>query len=243
MLKKILEKALANLKSRGEAMLADSVKKLSSTAEEQAAVILQRGEQMVREKLTELQKTVADKIDPRLAELFNIKAGNNDAYSVIITDDPNHPFQINDAIKNQAAMITRGAQDDLSKAKAIFNWFEQHINYGDKKRPHDVGYRNSKEVFTDLEGVCGEMAVLYVVMARSVGLKTNFVHVTVDSQGKAVQHACVVIYRGGEVILADPSYHTFNAKHQEFAVKTDVEAVPLLKAFRKIRVSNPSNRN
>jgi hypothetical protein len=70
-------------------------------------------------------------------------------------------------------------------------------------------------------------------MARSVGLKANYVSVTVDNQGKNGAHACAAVYLGQEPTLVDPAYHTFDVKHQAFVIKTDAEAVPLLKAFRK----------
>jgi len=229
---KIFEKLLANLKKRSEAVLTESVEKIGSTLEKEAATMLQRVEVLVREKLTDVQKIVAEKIDPRLAELLNFGSGDNKTYSVIITDDPHHPFQINDVIKENARTITRGATDDLAKAKAIFAWFEQNVDYGAQKRPGNLGYRTSNEVFTDREGVCGEMAVLYIVMARSVGLKANYVSVTRDNQGKDVVHACAAVYFGQEPTFVDPAYHAFDVKHQKFAIKTDADAVPLLKAFR-----------
>lgn len=233
MLKKILNKALDDLKGRGEAILTDSVERLKGAVEERATVIIRHGEQIAREKLAEVQKMVAEKIDPRLAELFNVKSKDDTAYSVIITDDPNHPFQVDDAIKNRAIAIARGLGDDGAKARAIFDWFVQNVNYGAQKRPDNLGYRTSNEVFTDREGVCGEMAVLYIVMARSVGLKANYVSVTKDNQDKDIVHACAAVYLGQEPTLVDPAYHAFDAKHQAFAIKTDAEAVPLLKTFRK----------
>lgn len=217
-----------------EARLVNYAERLAQTAEKGAGDLMKRGEDVLREAVKDAGAKLVGKIDPRLVKLLSLAGDDTGSrYSTIITDDPDHPFQMSDAIKEQARLATNGTSAALAKAKALFDWFDRHIDYGDGKRPADVGYRHAKEVLADAEGVCGEMAVLYIVMARSVGLKADFVHVTKDHQNKTVHHACAAVYLDHGPILVDPAYHLFGVAHREVAIKMDAEAVPLLKTFRK----------
>jgi len=154
-------------------------------------------------------------------------------YAYIISEDKGHPFQINPLISQTAQKIVAGKTGDKAKSEALYDWFLATIIYGDKKRKsHKAGYRTAMEVFADREGVCGEMAVLYVVMARSVGLAANYVSVFTDCKGEDVKHACAAIKLGQKQVLIDPAYATFGIKHKKYKVLTDKEAVPHFKKMR-----------
>lgn len=154
-------------------------------------------------------------------------------YNYVITEDPNHPFQLNGVISDTAQKVVYGKKTDRAKAKAIFDWFLDSIKYGEsKRRKHGKRYRTSAEVFIDSEGVCGEMAVLYVVMARSVGLRANYVSVRIDEHGQKVNHACATVEISGKNVLVDPAYYTFDVKHGDFEILTDKTAVPHFKSMR-----------
>jgi transglutaminase-like putative cysteine protease len=232
MISGFFKKLAQRLTDKGDVALATSVEELGKTIEQETANIITSGSDILKRRLHEAQRGIIDKIDPRLADLLNIKVGPNETYSVIITEDEHHPFQINEAIQKQAVTITAAAKNELEKAKALFNWFVKNVNYGDQKRKSGTGYRHAKEVYTDREGVCGEMAVLYIVMARYVGLKSNYVSVTRDNGGNKVHHACAAVHVQPKPVLIDPAYHEFDVKHREFRILTDKEAVPHLKSFR-----------
>jgi hypothetical protein len=87
-------------------------------------------------------------------------------------------------------------------------------------------------VWRDKKGVCGELAILLIVMLRHVGIKTNYVSVDIDSQGEKVSHACACAVIETKTVLPDPAYHTFDAKHKSFKILTDKEAIPHFKSMR-----------
>lgn len=156
-----------------------------------------------------------------------------DKYSYIITEDNNHPFQVTPYIAEISAKIVKDASTEKGKAQALFDWFVNSIKYGDSKRYlHHKGYRTAAEVFNDQEGVCGEMAVLFVVMARSVGLSSNYVSVFIDNKGDKVNHACAVVNINYKNIFIDPAYYTFDINHHFVKILTDKEAVPHFKQMR-----------
>jgi len=117
-----------------------------------------------------------------------------------------------------------------NKARAIFNWMEGNIRYGSSQR--SVGYRNSAEVMRDNEGVCGEMAFLYVPLARLASLTSGFVIVDRDDQGRKVHHACAYVETNRH-ILVDPAYHQFDIRHRDFRYLSDREAMDLFGQYRK----------
>ncbi len=169
-------------------------------------------------------------VSPASAEIFGQKSDN---YTYIITDDWDQPFQINQEIARTSQKITEGQISDKDKAIVIFDWFIKNIKYGRQKiRMGKKKYRHATEVYNDREGVCGEMAVLYVAMARSVGLQANYVSVDIDDKGEKVYHACAACKFQGKYILIDPAYYSFDINHVDYKVMTDQEAVPHFKAMR-----------
>ena len=103
------------------------------------------------------------------------------------------PYQLTPEMFERAEATTMDCKTDEEKAKVLFDWLESEIKYGSSKR--GVGYRNSKEVFEQKEGVCGEMTYTYITIARSLGLKAGYVSVAVDAYGNKVHHGCAYMYR------------------------------------------------
>lgn len=111
------------------------------------------------------------------------------------------------------------------KAKDIFKWILANINYdyevleklNDKYFNSHYTERNGVQTFKDAKGLCGEQGRLFIDMATEVGLKSKYVHVSKDNEGKEVNHACAgLILSDNTIVLVDPAYHTFNIKHQEW---------------------------
>lgn len=150
---------------------------------------------------------------------------------VVVTDDDDHPLQLTQAMLETTKKIVAEASTEEDKAKAIFEWFEANIVYGEKRRG-EVGYRSSSEVFNTAEGVCGEMAILFMVMGRVVGLKADYALVDKDYKGDKVNHACVAVNLSRKIILIDPAYHTFNILHHSYKVLSDEELVNRFKSYR-----------
>jgi transglutaminase-like putative cysteine protease len=162
----------------------------------------------------------------------NLSAINTDRYDIVILEkETNHPFQISSTMVRIARRLAHGKVRQIDKAKSIFAWMQSHIRYG-RNRRRGLGYRDSVEVKTSGEGVCGEQAILYVSMARCVGLTVSYVAVKVDMQGNSVNHACAGIKINGDLILVDPAYHTYDIRHKAFRVMKDWEIHSTFRAFR-----------
>lgn len=164
-----------------------------------------------------------------------VEGVRGDEYEIALIDrgfDMKMPFVLN----NEISQVVRSLfNPDASRDKNsvdVFDWVVANIKYGDRKRG-TRGYRNSIEVFNDKEGVCGEMAMLYLVMVRTIGLRGSYVDVNVDNGGSRVNHACAMIDvcgRYGDVTLVDPAYRSYDIAHNSVKPLTDFE---IFKIFNK----------
>lgn len=141
------------------------------------------------------------------------------------------PFNISPDALKVADSVGKSKVPDEEKAREIFQWIDENITYGKSKR-NGIGYRNSNEVYETKEGVCGEVAYLYVTMARLAGIESNWVHVMTDNKGEKVKHACASVKLGENQILVDPAYHTYDIHHQEYEIMNDEEAILMFKEMR-----------
>lgn len=119
-----------------------------------------------------------------------------------------------------------------TRANALFDWIHSNVSYGDSKRNiFDAGYRSAKETLVGKQGVCGEMAYLYVASARAVGLRSNYVSVEKDFNNKRVHHACAAVYTPN-LKLADIAYHQFGINHTSIKVLSDLEMLQRFNSWR-----------
>ncbi len=150
-------------------------------------------------------------------------------YGAIITEELNkNPFVIDQNLASMAKTLTSSIEGDEAKAKTLYNWVEANVTYDKKNRI----YRNSVEALNDKKGVCGSMAFLYIAMARSIGLKANFVVVNEDDSGKRVKHGCAAVELHGKNILVDPAYHKFDINHRRYEVVSDHTAAEMFESWR-----------
>jgi len=161
-------------------------------------------------------------------------------YNISITDESllennmRIPFLLSDEICDTAKVLCKDMDNDLHKADILHEWVTEEIRYGKKKR--HGRYRTSAEVMEDREGMCGELTNLYIAMARSVDLTTNYVQVTRDHKGKKVNHACATVAIPGQhfhFTLADPAYRQFDIRHQNFQPMADSEAIKYFNEYNK----------
>jgi hypothetical protein len=146
-------------------------------------------------------------------------------YIVVVTESQiNIPFRISPEIVTKTQNIIKDIDSDEAKSKKIFDFITKTINYGETQRGCS-GYRDAIEVFSQKEGVCGEMAILYVSMGRLAGLVVNYVSVHKDCQGKDVRHACAGVRLNGKTVLVDLTYYTYDIRHIEYEILTDEEAI------------------
>ncbi len=112
----------------------------------------------------------------------------------------------------------------MQKAKAICDWIVENIVYDhDRIREieerKDDGIPHHPEVTLEKRmGVCSDMAVLYVSIARKMGLKAYYAHVTVDHKGNNCSHACAVVDLPTGRKLADPAYGKFDIHHKKYTI-------------------------
>lgn len=140
------------------------------------------------------------------------------SYNVLITDNSvESPFIITSQLVRIIRAATRYTTTKESRARAIYDWIEQNIDYGKIAK----GYINSEEVLRYKKAICAEMAFLYIAMARSIGLKSNFVSVNRDCFNKRVNHACAVVETERPLVFVDPAYHIYDVKHKKYQIWRD----------------------
>lgn len=86
----------------------------------------------------------------------------------------------NEAINAKARELTKNAKTDREKAKNLYIWISENINYDDNKA-ENISKEPSKyksgaiEAFETRSGICFDYSCLYVAMAREAGLKVRMV--------------------------------------------------------------------
>ena len=135
-----------------------------------------------------------------------------------------NPIASTPAMDRWAQELTRGATNDLDKARKIFDALARHLDTG------ETGTRTAQEVFAAWNDptqsfCCQEYAKLYVALARAVGLKAFYVHLEKDYSGEIVYHDCAAVFVGDKALLVDPAYQWFGAPHKEYVVLDDVQAI------------------
>ena len=81
-------------------------------------------------------------------------------------------------LKRTARMETKSCSTPYSQAQALDSWMRKHIRYDSEKNSmitlgRMVPYRNSLETFVQGQGVCGEQALLYIVLCQYAGLESR----------------------------------------------------------------------
>jgi transglutaminase-like putative cysteine protease len=154
-----------------------------------------------------------------------------EAYNLIVNDESlQNPLIINSALVQIIQKHVKPYNGVEDKSRAIFDWMQQNIEYGTSKRRN--GYKNSEETLNDKQGICGEMAFLYISMARCCSIKSAYASVTIDSAGKKVYHGCAAVNLMPGIILVDPAYHTFDIKHKSYQIITDKEVLSRFNEWR-----------
>ncbi len=93
-----------------------------------------------------------------------------------------NPLASTPAMDRWAEELTRGATNDLDRAKRIFDALARHLDTGES------GTRTAQEVFAAWNDraqsfCCQEYAKLYIALARAVGIRAFYVHLEKDYWG------------------------------------------------------------
>jgi tetratricopeptide (TPR) repeat protein len=135
-----------------------------------------------------------------------------------------NPLASTPAMDRWAQELTRGATNELGKARMIFQALTRHLDTG------ETGTRTAQEVFAAWNDpaqsfCCQEYAKLYIALARAVGVNAFYVHLEKDYSGDIVYHDCAAVFIGDKALLVDPAYQWFGAPHKEYVVLDDVQAM------------------
>jgi tetratricopeptide (TPR) repeat protein len=135
-----------------------------------------------------------------------------------------NPLTSTPAMDRWAQELTRGATNDLAKARKLFDALARHLDTG------ETGIRTAQEVFAAWNDpaqsfCCQEYAKLYVALARAVGVKAFYVHLEKDYSGEIVYHDCAAVFVEGKALLIDPAYQWFGAPHKQYVVLDDLQAI------------------
>lgn len=86
----------------------------------------------------------------------------------------------NEAINKKAKELTKNVKSSREKAKRIYTWISENINYDDNKA-ENISEKTSEyksgaiEAFETRKGICFDYSCLYVAMAREAGFKVRIV--------------------------------------------------------------------
>ncbi len=138
-----------------------------------------------------------------------------------------NPLSCTPEMKKWAKQLTGDAKKPEEKARKLFETLARHLRH-----EHAFTERTATQVFKawpdEKESfTCQENTLLYLALARSVGLKTYYVYINRDFASNAIDHACVGAFFNGKPLLIDPSYEWFGVPHQEYHFCNDFEVVGL----------------
>jgi hypothetical protein len=136
-------------------------------------------------------------------------------------------------IKKIAECIVQPEMPDEEKYMKLCNWIVENIEYDEELRRKIRRGADSDDwpsiinILKKQAGICQDMAHLYVVLAKSVGLKAQYARIVIDCEGERVKHACAYIGDNseGKPHYVDPAYRgdidSFNVKHQHAKIKNN----------------------
>ncbi len=79
-------------------------------------------------------------------------------------------IEVTDSIKTKAVEITAGAEDPLSKTRALYKWVNSSMKY-----EWPVPKRGALEAFRSCKGDCGQYSYLFIALSRASGIPARLV--------------------------------------------------------------------
>jgi hypothetical protein len=111
------------------------------------------------------------------------------------------PPSVSCEVKDLAAYLVKPARDDTDKARAIFRWIAENIEYDTAKyfRKSGFGRENAESALRSRKGVCAAFSNLFQALARQAGMEA----VTISGHGKGYS------YKPGDAVTGNN--HDWNA--------------------------------
>jgi tetratricopeptide (TPR) repeat protein len=149
---------------------------------------------------------------------------NSDQLAFVI-----NPLAISPEMKMWTLEATKGATNDMQKAKILFEILVNQINKNNSRVSYSA---TAKEVFSDLNKpdiplYCQQATFLFVALARSIGIKSFVVDVQESCNGNKSSHLCGVIFADNHALLVDPVYRWFGVPHRNFVLLDDLQTIAM----------------
>ena len=140
-----------------------------------------------------------------------------------------YPLAVTPKMRNWVEQTVGSGGDPMEKAQRL----ESALSQGGSLRRelsirHLENCRTAEEAFSLWSAskntlICQDYAILYVALARELGLDSHYVLVNKDQRGRLTGHACAGVVIGQKAILVDPAYSWFGVNHQDYEFLDDVQ--------------------
>jgi tetratricopeptide (TPR) repeat protein len=136
-----------------------------------------------------------------------------------------HPLHYTPQMKAWAEELTKDASTDIDKAKALFDGLARRVEASE-------GYqtRTAEEVYAAWQKPserfwCVDYTVLYVALARSIGLKAFFTYVDNNLYGQVINHVCATVFTDNKAFLIDAALNWFGVPYKRYRIMDDLDVV------------------
>ena len=135
-------------------------------------------------------------------------------------------------IRTAGHEIVGDERDPTRAAERLTHWVAAHV-----RKDATVGLPNAVRVLAQRRGDCNELTVLYVALARAVGLPARPVAGLLDVSGRFYYHAWPEVYLGGWVAV-DPMLDQFpaDAAHLRFIVGGLARQAQLIRFIGRLKL-------
>lgn len=139
----------------------------------------------------------------------------------------------NPRVRAQAKAIIARERDPARAAELLLRWVSGHV-----AKQVTVSVPSAVRVLEQRRGDCNEHTVLYVALARAVGLPARTVAGLVYLDGRFYYHAWPEVYLGGGWLAVDPTLDQFpaDATHLRFTVGGLARQVELVRLIGRLTV-------
>jgi transglutaminase-like putative cysteine protease len=144
---------------------------------------------------------------------------------LVQSDDPR--------IRAKAVEITRGTTDPAAAARTLERWV-----YTNVKKEIVPGIPSALQTLEVLRGDCNEHTVLYVAMARAVGLPARTAAGLVHVRGRFYYHAWPEVWLNESWVAVDPTLGQYpaDASHIRFVIGGLARQVELIRLIGRLRL-------
>ncbi|HSH46837.1 MAG TPA: transglutaminase-like domain-containing protein, partial [Longimicrobiales bacterium] len=143
-------------------------------------------------------------------------------------------IQVDDRrIRERALRIADGASDPLEVARRLNEWV-----YGGLRKEITLSIPSAVQVLESGQGDCNEHTVLYVAMARALGLPARTAVGLVHLRGTFYYHAWPEVWLGEEWVAVDPTLGQFpaDAAHLRFLNGGLAQQVELIRLIGRLEL-------